>query len=170
MNAIDTLEYERFTSVVESPSLFARLTSWWRARASTAPLSVDPASYSPCDPPARLAAFRRLIQDAESLYVFRNGTGVWSAHPLSEADAVELLRAHGGVRLGSPSADFSVAVADAPVPSFVVRYSHPHIVNVEPVAKFGTSCSRVIAGSLMRLSRAMDAQDLCVVARDSQHG
>ncbi len=164
MNAMETLQYTSFLSAVEPPSLWKRLRSWWSKGAkdvAAAPAS-DPAKYSPCNPEERLNAYKKLLEDARTIYVFRNGTAVYSSGAMSEAEAESLMAKHGRLQVGTESADFYVASIESPVRGFAVKYAHPQIVSY---ADFPISISNLAAGSLIRLSRVMDSYDLNVVAR-----
>ena len=106
-----------------------------------------------------------LMEDARTIYVFRNGTGVYSGESMSESEAVEMMRTWGPVEVGTPSGDFHVAAVESPVSGFAVRYHHPQIVSVAPRSEYPPDWSKVLAGSMIRLSRDMDSRDLHVVAR-----
>jgi hypothetical protein len=163
MNILETLEFTPFLSAIKSPSAWNRFRSWWSKGTNelrTTPAS-DPAAYSPCNPGERLDAYKRLLEEARSIYVFRNGTAVYSAETMSQADALQIMSAYGPVRPGTPSADFYVASIESPVSGIAVRYAHPQIVSFE---EFPPTSPKLGAGSLIRLSREMDSHDLHVVA------
>lgn len=105
MNTIETLEFTPFLSAIKSPSIWNWLRSWWSKGTDehrTTPAS-DPATYSPCNPEERLEAYKRLLEDALSIYVFRNGTAVYSAEIMSEADALYITPANIQTESGGSS-------------------------------------------------------------------
>lgn len=170
MNAIDTFEYTRYTSLVERQSLWARFRAWWNKGESGRPLdpATDPATYSPCNPQDQLNEYRQLLEDAKAIYVFRNGTAVYSLEAISESEAVEILKEHGSLRPGTASGDFYVAATESPVSGFVVRYSHPQIVSF--AGDYSPHSPEPLVGSMIRLSREMDSHDLHIVSRYTQDG
>ncbi len=168
MNTIESIDFVPFHSAVQPPSLFKRLRSWWNKKADqTRPVpSSDPATYSPCQPEEQLGTYRKLLEEASAIYVFRNGTAVWSASQMSESEAIILMREHGPVRVGTPSADFHVAEIESPVSGFAVKYAHPQIVSF--AGHFPPGFNAAAIGSMIRLGRDMDSYDLTIVARYTQ--
>ncbi len=166
MNTIDTLDYTPFLSTIKPPTFWIRVCSWWsndtNGRGSEP--SSDPATYSPCNPEERLDIYRNLLEDARTIYVFRNGTAVFSTEAMSEVEAANIMKEHGRVRPGTSAADFHVASIESRISGFAVRYSHPQIVSFGGSTDFPPTLPKPIAGSMIRLSRDMDSYDLHMVA------
>lgn len=167
MSIVDKLEYTTFRSVVQPPSVWKRIRDWWKGPSQTdaAEVEEDCKAYSPCDPDERVVVYRTILEDAASIYVFRNGTAVFSTNPMSEPEAIALLREEGPVVVGTDSADFHIAVIAEPIPGFIVRYANPSIISFEPDDAYPLDCPLPLAGNMIRLARHMDSRDLHVVAR-----
>lgn len=123
----------------------------------------NPATYSPCDPEKQLDGYRQLLPEAKSIHVFRNGTAVVSPIGISSEDAVQIMREHGPAHPGSPSADFSVSPLTTPISGFLVEYNCPEIISF--ASDYPPDCPTWLAGSMIRMSREMDAIDLQIVAQ-----
>jgi len=171
MNAIDSLEYHSFQSAIESPPLWKRLWRWLSFARRKEPVNeTEPEStdYSICDPETRLEEYKQLLEQAQSIYVFRNGTAVYSMESLSAPEAIQLMKQHGVVKRGTPSADFYIAPVQTPNSGFVVKYSHPQIVSFADSEEYPPDCPIAMAGSMIRLSREMDSRDVRIVAQDQR--
>jgi hypothetical protein len=166
MNPLDQVEFVPFTSCLEQPTLLTRFIRWVKNEpAEQEPqLHDDPGNYSPCDPEVKLREYQQILPDAKSIYIFRNGNCVFSKADLTESDAIALLKAHGPIHLGTPSADYAVAILTHPIRGFVVKYDHPQILSFFNADEYPLDCPLPLAGSMIRLSREMDGQDLRVVA------
>lgn len=167
MNLVDKLEYTTFSSFVRPPSVWRRIRDWWNGPTQTEAAEDEKVcqTYSLCDPEERIVAYRKILEDAGSIYVFRNGTAVFSGNLMSEPEAIALLREEGPVVVGTNSADFHITVIEEPIPGFIVRYANPSIISFEPEVKYPLDCPLPLAGNMIRLARHMDSRDLHVVAR-----
>jgi len=109
-----------------------------------------------------------LLADAKAIYVFRNGTCVYSNELMPEADAVEIMKEHGPVQVGTPAGDFHVAAVELPLPGFVLKYSHPQLVSFISNEECPSDCPEHLVGFMVRLGRDMDSRDLYIVASNVQ--
>lgn len=171
MNVIDSIQYEKFTSTILPKKTWMGFLTWWRKdEEPPRPTAAEAAEYSPCQPIPQLESYKLLLQQAAAIYVFRNGTAVFSAERLSREQAMELLRQYGPIEVGASSADYRVASIQSPVAGFVVRYAHPQIVSFKSHADYPPDMPIPLAGSMIRLGREMDAYDLTVVSEYSRPG
>jgi hypothetical protein len=126
--------------------------------------------------PSLIETWRSIIVrgDRKSCALFEHGTCVVLTEPQPDlsAQAVELLRKHGPVRVATPAGDFGVVHLTDP-PGWLVEYDHPDILNYvspEEVASEvkepadGDKFTRdVEIGIVGRRKRHQDSQDLKVV-------
>lgn len=168
MNIIDNLEYKTFSSFLDQPSAWQQLCSIFKKK-EPGPfgrpiLKSDPATYSPCNPMEKLKEYQYILGFASCIYVFRNGTCVFSNENLSEEEAKNIMFEYGFLETGTETGDFYIAIITAPISGFVVKYSSPNIISFANENEFSLDVPFAVVGSALRLGRHMDSYDLQIVS------
>ena len=112
-----------------------------------------------------------IVGDEKSWVLFEHGTCVVLVDPADDlaAQAVAILREHGPVRAGSPSADFGTVPLES-VPGWVVTSHHPDILTYVSPDDVGEDDitqdddnTPLAVGLTGRADRDRDAHDLTVI-------
>lgn len=154
---LDEITYTPYHSAVQQDSLLKRIMNRLMGRKHV-PAVVKEEPALACDPEATLAQFQAILPDSVNIVLFRYGTCVCIEGPLSEENAIQVMRSHGPYKAGDESGDFYVAEIEAPIAGTIVRYNHPALLSFIPREAELAEMSRHVAGIIARGQRDLDGR------------
>ncbi len=114
--------------------------------------------------PSYIDVLRTIIVSEASWVLFENGTAVFLVGcegDLASA-AIEVLREHGEVKLGSPAGDFAVIELGEDI-GWGVTFDHPDLLSLVLPTEINVKPTELMIGLLGRNKRGDDAAGLKVV-------